>query len=374
MDEEPFPIYLRLVQDGTLRPDQAQESAVERLQALYEDLKRGENLLRPQRSILSRLGLRQNHPIPSGIYLFGGVGRGKTMLMDLFYRVVSVEPKRRVHFHMFMHEVHRWIHLWRKKGGAGKGNADPIPPLAQDLASKISLLCLDEFEIRDVTDAMIMRRLFSALWNENIVVVMTSNWSPENLYPNGLQRSSFLPFIDLLKQQVGVVDLGSGLDYRSLSMQRKQVYYTPSGSVESFDMDPIFRDLVGEADTTEEILLVDGRKVLVPRVNQGIAWFTFKELCTKPLGAADYIAVARRFHTLLISDIPIMSLEHRNEARRFATLIDILYEKNVKLVCNAAAVPELLYPSGYGASEFRRTASRLNEMQTARYLSRVHRN
>ena len=374
MDEGPFQIYLRLRRDGTLRPDKAQERAVARLQALYEDLECGKNLSRPQNPILSRLGLRQKWPVPRGIYLFGGVGRGKTMLMDLFYRVVSVGPKRRVHFHAFMHEVHRWIHLWRKKGGAGKGNADPIPPLARDLVSNISLLCFDEFEIRDVTDAMIMRRLFSALWKENIVVVMTSNWAPEDLYLNGLQRESFLPFIAFLKQQAGVVDLGSGLDYRSLSMPRKQVYYTVSGSVDPFDTELIFRDLVGGAATTEETLLVDGRKFSVPRANQGIAWFTFKELCAKPFGAADYIAVARRYHTLLVSDIPTMTPEHRNEARRFATLIDILYENNVKLVCNAAALPELLYPSGHGATEFKRTASRLNEMQTARYLSRIHHN
>ena len=372
MDEGPFQIYLRLRRDGTLRPDKAQERAVAQLQALYEDLKCEKNLSRPQNPILSRLGLRQKWPVPRGIYLFGGVGRGKTMLMDLFYRVVSVGPKRRVHFHAFMHEVHRWIHLWRKKGGAG--NADPIPPLARDLVSNISLLCFDEFEIRDVTDAMIMRRLFSALWKENIVVVMTSNWAPEDLYLNGLQRESFLPFIAFLKQQAGVVDLGSGLDYRSLSMPRKQVYYTVSGSVDPFDTELIFRDLVGGAATTEETLLVDGRKFSVPRANQGIAWFTFIELCAKPFGAADYIAVARRYHTLLVSDIPTMTPEHRNEARRFATLIDILYEINVKLVCNAAALPELLYPSGHGATEFKRTASRLNEMQTARYLSRIHHN
>ena len=361
--------YREQVRTGVLEPDPAQELAAQRLQLLDKNLRRHPEGGGSRTSLLARVRLERSAATPKGIYLFGGVGRGKTMLMDLFNGATSVSSKRRVHFHVFMLEVHRWIHHWRKNGGVEKRGADPILPLASNLASEAVLLCFDEFEVSDVADAMILRRLFSALWDQNVVVVMTSNVRPDDLYFDGLQRELFLPFIDLLKKEMITVELGFGLDYRSRNLQRNHVYFVPEEGDANFSMKDIFHDLVGKVDAISEALLVDGRVLNVPRVNQGVVWFTFRELCEQSLGAADYLALVSRYHTVLLSDIPVMAPEQRNEAKRFATLVDVLYEHKVKLVCNAATVPEGLYPTGNGAREFARTVSRLNEMQTAQYLS-----
>ena len=361
--------YRERVRAGVLEPDPEQEGAAQRLQLLDKNLQDHSKVAASRTSLLARFRLERNVATPKGIYLIGGVGRGKTMLMDLFHGATSVNSKRRVHFHIFMLEVHRWIHHWRKNGGAEKRGADPILPLASSLASEVVLLCFDEFEVSDVADAMILRRLFSALWDQNVVVVMTSNVRPDDLYFDGLQRELFLPFIDLLKKEMITVELGFGFDYRLRNLQRNHVYFVPEEGDADFSMKEIFRDLVGNVDAISEALLVDGRILNVPRVNQGVVWFTFRELCEQTLGAADYLALVARYHTVLLSDIPVMAPAQRNEAKRFATLIDVLYEHKVKLVCNAATVPERLYPTGTGARQFARTVSRLNEMQTAQYLS-----
>ena len=217
-----------------------------------------------------------------------------------------------------------------------------------------------------------MRLLFSALWAQDVVVVMTSNWSPDDLYLNGLQRELFLPFIALIKDRIDVIKLNSQFDYRLRNLKQKQVYFVSHEGQPDFKMQAIFHGLVGNVDIISETLLVDGRSLKIPRVNQGLVWFTFEELCGRSLGAADYLEIAARYHTLLLSDIPVMTLEQRNKARRFAILIDILYEHNVKLVCSAAADPKALCPPGNDAFEFNRTVSRLSEMQTATYLSRSH--
>lgn len=372
MVQGPVALYRGLVREGALEFDSVQASAAQRLQTLSEQLRAVGLNGEKKTSVLVRLGFRQGPPAPRGIYLFGDVGRGKTMLMDLFYGHAPVNPKRRLHFHAFMLEVHRWIHRWRKNGGTTKRDADPIPALAADMASTASLLCFDEFEIRDVADAMIMRRLFSALWSQDVVVVMTSNWSPDDLYLNGLQRELFLPFIALIKDRTDVIKLDSKFDYRLRSLRQMQVYFASHEGRTGFKMQDIFHDLVGNVDVVAETLLVDGRSLKIPRVNQGIAWLTFEELCGRSLGAADYLEIAARYHTLLLSDIPVMTVEQRDKARRFAILIDILYEHNVKLVCSAAADPKALCPPGNDAYEFNRTVSRLSEMQTATYLSRPH--
>ena len=361
--------YREQVRTGMLEPDAAQDRAAQRLQLLDRNLRGHSKVAVPRTSIFARFRLERGVANPKGIYLFGGVGRGKTMLMDLFHGTTSASSKRRVHFHVFMLEVHRWIHRWRKNGGAEKRESDPILPLAANLASEAILLCFDEFEVSDVADAMILRRLFSALWSQNVVVVMTSNVRPDDLYFDGLQRELFLPFIDLLKKEMTPVELGFGLDYRLRNLQRNHVYFVPGEGDGNFSMKDVFHDLVGNVDAISEAVLVDGRVLNVPRVNQGVVWFTFRELCEESLGAADYLALVLRYHTVLLSDIPVMAPEQRNEAKRFATLIDILYEHKVKLVCNAATAPEGLYPAGKGAREFARTVSRLNEMQTAQYLS-----
>ncbi len=374
MDEGLAEAYSRLISAGKLQSDGEQEQAVGTLDTLYEELKVAKQFSLRKASLLSRLRFRSHPSVPKGIYLFGGVGRGKTMLMDLFYQVAPVDLKLRVHFHLFMQETHRWMHKWRTKGATHVSIGDPIPALAQDLKLRAHLLCLDEFEIRDVADAMIMRRLFTALWRENIVVIMTSNWSPDDLYSGGLQRELFLPFISLLKQQIHIIDLGSKIDYRFQILQRKQVYFCPTGESQPFDMSTVFRELVGNVASTEEILLVNGREIKVPRVNQGIVWYTFEELCEKALGAGDYLALAKKYHTLLLANIPAIASENRDVAKRFVTLIDILYENNVKLVCNAAVPPEELYANKAGVPEFARAVSRLNEMQSVSYLSREHGN
>ena len=372
MVQGPVALYRGLVREGTLEFDSAQASAAQRLQTLSEQLRAVGLNGEKKTSVLVRLGFCQSPPAPRGIYLFGDVGRGKTMLMDLFYGHAPVDPKRRLHFHAFMLEVHRWIHRWRKNRGATNRDADPIPALAADMASTASLLCFDEFEIRDVADAMIMRRLFSALWAQDVVVVMTSNWSPDDLYLNGLQRELFLPFIALIKDCTDVIKLDSKFDYRLRSLRQMQVYFASREGRTGFKMQDIFHDLVGNVDVVAETLLVDGRLLKIPRVNQGIAWLTFEELCGRSLGAADYLEIAARYHTLLLSDIPVMTVEQRDKAKRFAILIDILYEHNVKLVCSAAADPKALCPPGNDAYEFNRTVSRLSEMQTTTYLSRPH--
>ena len=372
MVQGPVALYRGLVREGALELDTAQASAAQRFQTLSERLQAVGLNGKKKMSLLVRLGFRQRQPVPRGIYLFGGVGRGKTMLMDLFYGHAPVNPKRRLHFHAFMLEVHRWIHRWRKNGGAANRGADPIPALAADMASTASLLCFDEFEIRDVADALIMRRLFSALWAQEVVVVMTSNWSPDDLYLNGLQRELFLPFIALIKDRIDVVKLDAQFDYRLRSLRQKQMYFVSHEGQTDFKMQDIFHDLVGNVDIVSETLVVDGRLLKIPRVNQGLVWFTFEELCGRSLGAADYLEIAGRYHTLLLSDIPVMTLEQRDKAKRFAILIDILYEHNVKLVCSAAANPKALCPPGNDAFEFNRTVSRLSEMQTETYLSRSH--
>ena len=372
MVQGPVALYRGLVREGALELDTVQESAAQRLQALSEQLRAVGFNGKKKTSLLVRLGLRRGPPVPRGIYLFGDVGRGKTMLMDLFYGHAPVDLKRRLHFHAFMLEVHRWIHRWRKNGGGSNRDADPIPALATDMASTASLLCFDEFEIHDVADALIMRRLFSALWAQDVVVVMTSNWSPDDLYLNGLQRELFLPFIALIKDRIDVIKLDAQFDYRLRSLKQKQVYFVSPKGKTDFKMQDIFHGLVGNVDIVSETLIVDGRSLKIPRVNQGLVWFTFEELCGRSLGAADYLEIAARYHTLLLSDIPVMTLEQRDKATRFAILIDILYEHNVKLVCSAAADPKALCPFGNDAFEFNRTVSRLSEMQTVSYLSRPH--
>ena len=383
MSDGPLSLYRARRGTGTLRPDPDQELAAEKLQSLYKALKG----YSPQPAAgkpggakagwLERFGLGRPRPepveAPQGLYMYGGVGRGKSMLMDLFFDTAPVEKKRRVHFHEFMLEVHERIHQHRQSGrGKGKDADDSLPELARALADEAWLLCFDEFHVTNVVDAMILGRLFTSLFDLGVVVVATSNWPPDMLYKDGLQRELFLPFIALLKEKLDVLALEGPTDYRLDRLQGKPVYFWPLGPDTDSKIRRTFEALTDGARGEPTHLLVQGRRVDIACAARGVAMADFWSLCGKPLGAADYIAVATHFHTVLIHGVPTMKDELRNEAKRFMTLIDALYEHKVNLVVAAEGPPERLYPEGTHAFEFERTVSRLMEMQSEDYLRKQH--
>lgn len=372
MTEGPIAGYRALLRDGTLRPDPAQELAAEKLQALYVRL-RGYEPPSP-RGWRKRLGLEKPVTPPQSLYLFGGVGRGKTMMMDLFFDQAPVEAKRRTHFHSFMVDVHARIHEWRQddQNKGARNGADPIPPLAEAIASESWLLCFDEFEVLDIADAMILARLFTTLLELGVVVVTTSNRPPRDLYLDGLQRDRFEPFIDLVEEVFDILHLDGEVDYRLDGLRDAKVYFTPLDDQAAKDLDAAYQRLAGGASPIPETLMVQGREVHVPAANRGIARFDFTDLCEQPLGAADYLVIAQHYHTVILSGVPAMTPEQRNEARRFALLVDVFYDHMVKLIMSAAAPPDELYTAGTGTFEFQRTASRLIEMQSGDYLSSRH--
>jgi cell division protein ZapE len=318
---------------------------------------------------------------PRGIYLWGAVGRGKTMLMDAFFARAPLARKRRVHFNAFMADTHARIHEWRKLDPEARAQRaefireagdDPIPPIARAIAAEAPLLCFDEFQVRDVADAMILGRLFEQLFARDVVIVATSNTRPDRLYQGGLNRQLFLPFIALIQQMLDVVELGGARDWRLGRMAGVGLYLTPLGPEADAALDMAWLQLTdGTCGKAESITLL-GRRIAIPRAAHGAARFSFDELCARPLAAADYLAIARRYHVLMIKRIPLMRAEMRDEARRFIILIDTLYDQNVKLVCSAVARPDALCVEGDSAEAFRRTASRLTEMQSLDYLERTH--
>ena len=305
-----------------------------------------------------------------GLYLWGGVGRGKSMLMDLFFETAAIAPKRRVHFHAFMQETHERIFDWRQKEKAGKvKGSDPIPPIAEMVAREASLLCFDEFQVHDIADASILGRLFAQLFELGVVVVATSNRAPDGLYEGGLNRHRFLPFIDLVKTKMDVLHLDSATDYRLDRIRGLPVYHTPLGASADAALDDAFEKLTDAVHGEPMTLSLKGRAVEVPEAMHGVARFSFSDLCARPLGAADYLKIAQSFHTVIIRDVPVLGAEKRNEAKRFVTLIDALYEAKTKLILSAEAPPSSLYEKGDGAFEFERTVSRLMEMQSADYIA-----
>ena len=359
--------YAALVAAGELRPDPDQAAAAEKLYRLRLALADA-----PTAGLFGRLFGPKPVP-PRGIYLWGGVGRGKSMLMDLFFAHASVEPRRRVHFHEFMLEVHAAIHAHRQVSGD-----DPIPVVAGRIAAGAKLLCFDELQVRDVADAAIVSRLFTHLFDAGTVIVATSNRPPADLYKDGLNRSLFLPFIDLIEARMEIVPLNGPVDYRLDRLGGAPTWYVPNGPQATAALsDAFFRltDFPVEDRVrvpSETIAVPGGRTLFVPKAIKGVAVFSFARLCRSALGAADYLAVARRFHTVIVVGIPRMGPENRNEAARFVTLIDELYEHRVKLLAAADAEPAALYPAGDGAFEFERTVSRLQEMQSAEYLAQGH--
>ncbi len=367
MTDGPLPRYRALRREGQLKPDPGQELAAEKLQSLHNALRH----YTPADSGAGwkeRLGLaRRRVDPPQGLYIFGGVGTGKSMLMDLFFAASTVEKKRRVHFHAFMLEVQDRLHAWRQRTKGGK--SDPLPELAEELAEETWLLCFDEFHVVNIADAMILSRLFESLFGRGLVVVATSNWPPEQLYEGGLQHENFLPFIALLQDKLDILMLDSGRDYRRDRIKSIEVYHAPLGPRAGKALDEAFAKLTEGCEPMAETLEVKGREIMVSAAARGVARFTFSELCEAPLGAGDYLAIATRYHTVVLVGVPRLGENQRNEARRFMTLIDALYEHRVKLVIAADAPPEQLYRSGHGASEFERTVSRLQEMRSAEYLA-----
>ncbi|MBL9054860.1 MAG: AFG1 family ATPase [Rhodobacteraceae bacterium] len=348
-------IYDSRVAAGSLRPDPAQHAVLPGLEALRLWLEA--NATRKV-GLFAGLFARPVAP-PKGLYLWGGVGRGKSMLMDLFFEATGISGKRRVHFHAFMQEIHRGMHEARKTGVE-----DALAPVAEEVARGLRLLAFDEMQITDITDAMIVGRLFEKLLAAGVVIVTTSNRPPDDLYKNGLNRALFLPFIAMLHDRLEVVGLESPNDYRQHRLAGAQVYFHPSGKVKG-QIEAIWADLTGGARGEPLRLPVNGREVELPRFASGVGRASFWELCARPLGPADYLAIAAAVRVLILEEIPQLSASNYNEAKRFVTLIDALYEAKVRLICSAADEPERLYTEGSGAFEFERTTSRLREMQGA---------
>ncbi|MDN5785920.1 cell division protein ZapE [Pseudorhodobacter sp.] len=346
-------IYDTKVADGSLKADPAQEAVLPKLEAL----RLWAETTGPRKSGLLSGLFSKPEPVPKGLYLWGGVGRGKSMLMDLFIAQTDSPARRRVHFHAFMQEIHHGIFEARKRGVD-----DPIEPVAEAITRSVRLLAFDEMQITDITDAMIVGRLFEKLFAAGVVVVTTSNRPPEDLYKDGLNRAIFLPFIAMLRDRIEVVSLQSPNDYRQHRLEGAQVYFHPAGKARDA-IDAIWQDLSGGGGGEVLRLPVNGREVELPRFANGVGRATFWELCAKPLGAADYLAIADAVRVLILEDIPQLSSSNYNEAKRFVILIDALYEAKVRLIASAADEPERLYIEGEGSFEFERTASRLREMQ-----------
>lgn len=356
--------YDALVAAGELRPDVEQRAAAVRLDALAAALET------PKKTgFLSRLTGRGGNG-PRGVYMFGDVGRGKSMMMDLFFANVVVEKKRRVHFSEFMLEVHGRIAIERRKEAG-----DPIAPVAAALAGETRLLAFDEMMVTNSPDAMILSRLFTALLEAGVTMVTTSNRAPADLYKNGLNREHFLPFIALIESRLDVVTLNGPIDYRRDRLGQQNTWLVPNGPEATRDLSAAFFRLT-DHEVTEPIpsedITVQGRTLHVPKTLKGVAVFSFKKLCGEARGAADYLAVARRYHTVILVGIPKLGPENRNEAARFVALIDALYEHKVKLLAAADAEPDGLYPEGDGRFEFQRTVSRLEEMRSEDYLAQGH--
>ncbi len=361
----PLARYRAWRDDGRLKHDPAQELAAEKLESLARALGDYHPNGGGAGGLWARLGLASTPPAPPpmGLYIFGQVGRGKSMLMDLFFAGAPLARKRRVHFYAFMQEVHDRIHQRRNEKG------DPIVPVARAIAAQASLLCFDEFQVTDIADAMILGRLFAALFEVGVVVVATSNRAPDELYKDGLQRERFLPFIALLKEKLDILELEGGRDWRLARFVGRQVYFTPADDRAYRALERAFGDLTDNASAPRAVITVQGRRLVVPRAVKGVAWFSFAELCGSPLGPGDYLVLCREFHTIVLEGIPRMGRDQRNEAKRFHTFIDTLYEAHGNLVASADAPPQELYPAGDGAFEFERTVSRLIEMQSEGYIT-----
>ncbi len=367
--------YAALVAAGKIEADPAQAGLVRHLAALEARL--AEHRLARKSSSLGWLFARREKASPplKGLYIYGEVGRGKTMLMDLFYEASPIERKRRAHFHEFMADVHERVFAYRQEIKNGEAaEHDPIQRTARAIADESVLLCFDEFHVTDIADAMILARLFTRLFEYGVVMVATSNLPPSDLYMDGLNRALFLPFIALLQKHCEVVRLDARVDFRLEKLTGMPTWYVPADAAAEAALDETWHRLAGDGAGMPHELVVKGHVVRVPQAAMGVARFSFEDLCARPLGATDYLKIAHEFHTVIIDRIPVLTYERRNEAKRFIILIDTLYDHAVKLIASADAEPDKLYlaTDGYEANEFKRTASRLIEMRSQAYLGLPH--
>ena len=352
--------YAAALQAKGFDADPAQMQAVERLEALYQGLMhfktaRGNKL----RRMISPPG------VPRGVYFWGGVGRGKSFIMDCFFAAVPYKRKKRIHFHAFMHQIHAEL-----RQHAGK--ADPLVPVSERIAKETRLLCFDEFHVSDIADAMILGRLLELLFEKGVIFVMTSNYPPDNLYPNGLQRMNFLPTIELIKRKMDIMPLDGGQDYRLRKLEVMPVYHVPHDSETERAMAEYFEVAATMPGTANDSIEINNRQVQTVRLAPGVVWFDFFSICGDGRAQADYLELVREYHTILVSNIPVLEVRHGAEARRFTWLVDVCYDHRVKLIISAATYPDDLYVEGPNAHEFFRTVSRLTEMQSREYLALPH--
>ncbi len=336
--------------------DPAQQAAIDRLQVCQDEW------LSYKEVRSNKLAKMVRFPdLPRGVFLWGGVGRGKSFLMDCFYEASHIEKKTRLHFHEFMREVHRELQELR-------GKSDPLDILGKNIAKKYRLICFDEFHVSDVADAMILYKLLDSLFKNRVQFVMTSNYRPDLLYPDGLHRDRILPAIALLQEKLDVLNVDAGIDYRQKAMEQVQAYYTPLGPETAKQMDQVFNTVAEAHDEEDPTLHIESREIRAVRRAGGVAWFNFKTLCGGPRSQNDYLEISKLFHTVLLSEVPYMPPKMASEARRFTWLIDVFYDHKIKLIISAEVAAELLYTEGQMANEFHRTVSRIVEMQSKEYL------